>query len=190
MKILFLDVDGVLNDEQTCKRATWKDDRTFFRPLYVERVNRILAATGAKLVISSSWRVRYSTLEELKAAFHKFGFDPDLVIDKTPTGYRSRRMSETMYRGLEIQHWLSDNAENHDVESIVILDDDQDMLHLDHRLIRTEGFRVPLDGGISEAQVAEAIALFNTPDDVHKRFDWDQFVDNRQAHLNYLKDKS
>lgn len=188
MKILFLDVDGVLNDYEVCKKATWEDDRTFFAKKYVDRVNRILEATDAMLVISSSWRIRYDTIDDLKLAFRKFGFDMDRVIDKTPSRYEGHRFSEDTIRGLEIQRWLSENAEKYDVESIVILDDDQDMFHLNHRLVRTVGFQVDKDGGISEEQVAKAIEILNTPDDTHTRFNWKKFVNgNRQKYLNELE---
>lgn len=188
MKILFLDVDGVLNDEKTLKTATWDDKRTFFNKTYVDRVNRVLEATGAMLVISSSWRIMFPTLDDLKLGFRQFGFDMDRVIDKTPTVYEGKRFSESSIRGLEIQRWLTDNEKKYDVESIVILDDDQDMLHLEHRLVRTTGFMSD-EGGINEEQVSQAINMLNTPDDTHKRFSWKKFLNgNRQRYLNNLKE--
>lgn len=47
MKIIFLDIDGVLN-----RHGDGKD----FEPECVANLNRVLTATGAKLVISSTWR--------------------------------------------------------------------------------------------------------------------------------------
>jgi hypothetical protein len=54
MKVIFLDIDGVLN----CKKT--RNPRQF--PYVVDkrllrRFNRLLDRTGAKVVLSSSWRV-------------------------------------------------------------------------------------------------------------------------------------
>ncbi|HEY0708182.1 MAG TPA: HAD domain-containing protein [Polyangia bacterium] len=52
MKIIFLDIDGVLNDRSRDPAA----ESSSFDRAAVARLNRVLATTGAKLVLSSSWR--------------------------------------------------------------------------------------------------------------------------------------
>ena len=59
MKYIFLDVDGVLNHEQWYEDLDKNPDApafpySCFDPQCVARVNEILEATGAQLVISSS----------------------------------------------------------------------------------------------------------------------------------------
>ena len=69
-KYLFLDIDGVLNhdkwfDSEHYKKhqENWK--KSMFDPECVARVNRILEVTGARLVVSSSWR----TMGDLKEIY-------------------------------------------------------------------------------------------------------------------------
>ena len=52
MKILFLDIDGVLNGHE------WDDEAKScnIRRECVKRLNRVVSATGCKIVVSSAWR--------------------------------------------------------------------------------------------------------------------------------------
>ncbi len=52
MRVLFFDIDGVLNDH------TWNEiaQSNTIMPRCVEEFNRIIHETGCKLVISSAWR--------------------------------------------------------------------------------------------------------------------------------------
>lgn len=105
MKVLFLDVDGVLN---------WKNTMAYLgiNRKMTKRLHRVLRETGAKVVLSSTWR----KLDESYEMFiRKTGIRP---ISKTPN---------TMHgiRGREIEQWLKDHPE---VTSYAIVDDDGDML--------------------------------------------------------------
>ncbi|NJO18711.1 MAG: hypothetical protein HC877_24225 [Thioploca sp.] len=51
-KILFLDVDGVLNDAKSRK-----ENNDAMHPIYVRNLERILKETDCYIVVSSSWRV-------------------------------------------------------------------------------------------------------------------------------------
>lgn len=176
VKLLFLDVDGVLNDYETIVAASNQGRdlsleehlMDMINPTYVERVNRILQVTGARVVLSSSWRRMFDTMPEIRDFFAKVGFDTRLWLGRTPVRYHGLRLSDMPSRGLEIQRFLSSIIPVRDVTSIVILDDDQDMAHLNHRLVRTAGRAE----GISEKNVEEAINLFNTKDDAHVTFVW------------------
>lgn len=106
MKVLFLDVDGVLNS------ATWFASQppmavTEVDATAVRRIQRIVAQTGAKVVLSSSWRHQPELVAQLRAA----GVPID---DMTP---RSEN------RGDEIRAWLLGHPE---VTTFAILDDDAD----------------------------------------------------------------
>ena len=55
-KVLFLDIDGVVNNRKTRER---QGDTKFIgiKPELADRVRRIIAETGCKVVLSSSWRL-------------------------------------------------------------------------------------------------------------------------------------
>ncbi len=126
-KYLFLDIDGVLNHQEWYER-TWEKRKKQevkypyceFDPLCVERVNRILNETGAKLVISSSWR----NDPYLSDTFKEVGLPTE--FDKTMNYYQASVMGlET--RGQEINYYLTKGTGcmNKNVR-YVIIDDDND----------------------------------------------------------------
>ena len=124
MKIIFLDIDGVLNTPNYAVQAhaTWKRTNGRFKsrdqygdifdPLACACLEYMVDITGAKVVISSAWRK--SGLQVMKSMFKDRGIDID-VIDITP--------EFEFIRGDEIEAWL---AENDYVTNYVILDDDCD----------------------------------------------------------------
>ena len=108
MKVIFLDIDGVLNSDET------PNPRSF--PYIVDhqllgRFRELIAKTGATVVLSSTWRV--DPVGRLAAKFYKVPFDdicPDL-----PDAPRCE----------EIQSWLRQHPE---AIRYVVLDDDDDCL--------------------------------------------------------------
>jgi len=56
---------------------------------------------------------------------------------------------------MKIQEWLNGYIKNHLVESFVILDDDEDMAHLAHRLVKTNP-----EVGLTAEDVERAVVLF------------------------------
>lgn len=141
MKLLFLDIDGVLNHQEfycrvyedengdidKVKMQQWRDENPYplceFDPIAVKRVVDVLNETGAKLVVSSSWRIGDNG--SLKNIFAKVGlptefeFTPNLMYN-----FSSLKM-EDVCRGDEIKKYMEDK----DVDAYVILDDDEDMLN-------------------------------------------------------------
>lgn len=119
MKVIFLDIDGVLN------HMDWyNDDRNpgningeegDLDPICVERVKRICDETGAKVVISSDWKNQSGTIGRLGGV----GLPKEYIIDKTPT--ISDFVKHT--RGDEINLWLLDHPY---FTNYVILDDRTD----------------------------------------------------------------
>ena len=123
MKVIFLDIDGVLNSE-----SCFKDDQRRYRihPRYVRNLRRIVKKTGAKIVLTSVMRgsIRKNPLHYIHQLFNDYGLS---IYDYTPKG-------ESTIRGYEIQDWLD---KHRDVTNIVIIDDDTDMVHLSKYLVRT-----------------------------------------------------
>lgn len=111
MKVIFLDVDGVLNSDEYFDKIRNLDIQGIEREVDIEKIKLLKKAidkTGAKVVLSSSWRyTKYAQyLKELLSNY-------DIYVDSTPFIENER--------GLEIKKWLSDNQ---DVEDFVILDDE------------------------------------------------------------------
>ncbi|KKN16786.1 hypothetical protein LCGC14_0972480 [marine sediment metagenome] len=108
MKIIFLDIDGVLNTVQTLQRC---DGFIGMSPILVKRFNKLVKDTGAEVVLSSTWRLA----KNWRKVMAKNGLDMKFL---------DRTVRLNAIRGEEIQEWL----DRHDVEKYVILDDDTDML--------------------------------------------------------------
>lgn len=117
MKVIFLDIDGVLKEEDY--RAEFKDE--CFR-----RLKEIVDATGAEIILSSSWRIHYWKFVEngyetkneeilkLHNHFEKYGLK---VSGRTDYTMRSGPSS----RPDEIRRWIADKE---DLENFCIIDDD------------------------------------------------------------------
>lgn len=122
MKVIFLDVDGVLNHVGTTDLI---DGFIGFDPELINNFNKIVEAVPeAKIVISSSWRkpsaytTAYSDFNGLKKLFADRGLKGE-IIGHTPIygGYRTR--------GSEIRDWIQSHLNNDGVsDKFVILDDD------------------------------------------------------------------
>ncbi len=119
MKVVFLDIDGVLNSRKYDRTRDWKkqDDIDETRlPL----VAQIIAATGAEIVLSSTWRQHWdkdaSKCDEdgayINGLFAAHGLR---IYDKTPyLGLFAARREE-------VQGWLDECGA--EVERYVIIDD-------------------------------------------------------------------
>lgn len=154
MKVIFLDIDGVLNSENHAlemhklleegKLSKKKYYSTWDLPYEgtILPLKKIIDQTGAKIVLSSSWRL-LGREKMLNKIFEPYGFQ---IIDKTCNGVSLSKLKEcgfdhkncwdaqyrdfdidneynthTYDRGAEIAWWLHEHP---DVESFVILDDD------------------------------------------------------------------
>jgi hypothetical protein len=146
MRVIFLDIDGVLNSSEFMysetrpgypRRRRWPEEH--LDPEKIELLNQIIDKTGAVCVLSSSWRILIQPheLEEVMAAM---GFRGK-IIDRT---------GSCGGRGKEVRDWLLEHPE---VERFVILDDDsQDMDPLKEHLVRTSW-----DGGLEGKHVEEVV---------------------------------
>lgn len=134
IKVIFLDIDGVLNSQifYTERNQEKREKNSPFGANIDERcvgyLNQLIADTGAKVVISSTWRI--DGLEYCKSHLEAKGFKGE-IIGITP---HLRHLGG--FRGNEIHQWISENAEmlcgsrvNGDYKEYVIFDDDSDMLY-------------------------------------------------------------
>ena len=159
-KIIFLDIDGVLNCRNTFIEK--KQERVFYSKFLekndynlvklamcdidfykLQLLKYITLETGAKIVVSSSWKnLRVYTLIE-EELINK-GLP---IIDSTP--YINNK------RGAEIRKYLSENK----VDDFIIIDDDifddYDEELLNH-LVKTDFY----NEGLNEEKTEEAISFF------------------------------
>lgn len=131
--IVFLDVDGVLNSAEWHREGHRGLGRLgHFDPAAVARLNRLTQATGAQIVVSSSWR-QYGE-DYCRDILRQVGVAAD-VIGVTPILDDGSEIMRPVPRGQEIQAWL--DAQPSQPDAFVILDDDNDMEGLRHRFVRT-----------------------------------------------------
>lgn len=136
-KIIFLDIDGVLNTERQHDRCVeaglaYVDNFGYaFDPVSVANLKRIVDETGADIVISSSWKFwGLSTMQKLWTSREL----PGKIIDVTPNNVSDEMllsvdldlMDMPAGKGSEIKEWLSTNGSR--VTDYAILDDLPDML--------------------------------------------------------------
>ena len=155
MKVIFLDIDGVLNCVETkekCKAYVGIDDKM------VSWLKRIVEATGAQIVLSSSWKHDWEPIN--KEAQNEFGFYVDRALKKhSLTAIDKTYESNSEHRGEGIIQWVG----THEVDSFIILDDewyDFKELGLQSRVIKTEFYDE--NGGLTDDHVELAIELLNS----------------------------
>jgi len=130
MRVIFLDIDGVLNSHRTAIGFQTVAMRKF-DPVAVMMLHRVVKMADAAIVISSTWRLSkgwktliWGCLREAGWPWEEYGFVPQ---DECPIiGKTVDRLGPGKIRGNEIDVWLNEHPEYHD--DYIILDDDSDML--------------------------------------------------------------
>jgi hypothetical protein len=127
-KILFLDIDGVLNNEEWFRGCVQRGVYDPLNPELVQKLNKL----DCEVVISSSWGCdNGQTWKKLR----RKGFNLKVI------GYTEHYEmgSDWIVRGNSIKKWLHDNMGLADYQ-YAILDDDGDMLleQKDH-FVQTDG---------------------------------------------------
>lgn len=150
-KIIFLDVDGVLNSIDSedhiggCIGIDYSG---------VKLLREIVDKTGAEIVLVSSWkRGWHKTGPTSRLAYYleaRLEQESLSIVDKTEDSITNR--------GEGIHNWLLEHPE---VESWIILDDevfeDYEQYGCMPHLVKTDFY----DGGLKEKHVEQAISLLN-----------------------------
>jgi hypothetical protein len=164
MKAIFLDIDGVLNSTKSMHQAflnkskeeqgfTFPDNPT---PEHISHLSYICEQTGAKIVISSTWRIgnSYMILWRFLQAMGLKG----QVIGKTPQNGKCRGDEIKLF--IENHNLGKDRFLHNDpvdpITSFVILDDDADMGELMDHLVQTNS-----EEGLQREHALKAIEILN-----------------------------
>jgi hypothetical protein len=149
IKLVFLDIDGVLN----CFGAyDWGErPKALILPECVQQFNRIIEATEAQIVLSSSWRHvvlnGHMDLCGFEYLLRSHGVRGSLV-DVTPAE------CEDGDRGIEITMWLQAHP---GIKRYVVIDDMQyDIPQYGHSLVQTHG-----NVGLTAGDAQRAIEILN-----------------------------
>jgi len=123
LKVIFLDIDGVLNVASKKRDAYGQ----IFVPRFCDNLRFVIEQTGAKIVLSSTWRMRGIDFIREMWDFRKL---PGEIIDVTTTcsqlvAAEKFEFYDQVERGHEIQEWIDEHPE---ITNYVIFDDDNDML--------------------------------------------------------------
>ena len=128
MKIIFLDVDGVLNSdftEETVNGWTFVDDKS------IMLIKHIMDTTGAFVVLDSTWRQGYyGTTQKAPGDMSDWGeLEYEALKERCEKYgvwfYGHTPWPETGNRGAEIKRWIDENTggDKEELESFVIIDD-------------------------------------------------------------------
>lgn len=152
-KILFLDIDGVLNSADWFRRRTKPQQFSHdyeLDILLMQLFDEIVEKTGCKVVLSSTWRLSSTYMTDLE----RQGLNTNAIIGRTPNMPRPSNTSvEYCERGKEVVAWLRDHPE---VKRYAILDDDSDFLP------EQPLFKTSWQTGLTQEIAEKVISYLNT----------------------------
>ena len=114
MRIIFLDIDGVLNHWDGIQ----KHGMDYIGDAQVAQLARVVDATDARFVLTSTWRLEDKNITLVREAMAKHSIDEMLIDFTSNLGYTKR--------AAEIRKWMFDNR--HHIEKFAILDDDDEII--------------------------------------------------------------
>jgi hypothetical protein len=155
MKVIFLDIDGVLNcqsSESHCGGLIGIDDKK------VIVLSKIVKETDAKIVLCSSWKTFWEKKEKLDQ--NEMGNYLDRKLKRQRLYIIDKTTDKGSNRGYGINKWLEDRD---NIESWIVLDDDvfkdyeeEDILP---HLVKTVFYGS--EGGLQDKHIEIAIELLN-----------------------------
>lgn len=112
MKIIFLDIDGVLNTYG----AYGIHDPNSTKPECIERLNVILNETGAKIVIISSWKDQWG-IKTTTDILYSREVKMDSIFGGTANGFSKEKGIQKFLSEYPISHFviIDDNIELNDI---------------------------------------------------------------------------
>lgn len=158
-KIIFLDIDGVLNSVDYFEQTKGCKGYTEINPEKVKLLKEIVERTGAELVLSSTWRCLAKNNSEPEHPMYTYLTDTlkeygMKIIDHTPCIGQNRPK--------EIKAWL-DNQQDKDVRFVSLDDDFPEYEYkefgIGNCLVRTSFYEKY--GGLRQEHVEKAVEILN-----------------------------
>lgn len=151
MNIIFLDIDGVLNNDSIFRLSKQSIDESCVE-FFIDALEEV---NNAKVVISSIWRIGNKNLFEFENMICQQHAEPLLkILSFLHDDWRTKKLNKI--RGNEIEEWLS---RHQNIDKFICIDDDNDFLKT-QPLLRTDlttGF------GIQESEILKM--FFNGSND-------------------------
>lgn len=152
MKVIFLDIDGVLNDNDSktrCMGYIGIDDKK------VKLLSNITYNTNAVIVLTSTWKMHWQNYD--KEDQHEMGKYLDRKLKRQRLSVLTKTCNYGSHRGAEI----IDFVQKHSIDKWVVLDDeifdDYEECGILPHLVKTSFY----DGGLKEEHIDAAIKLLN-----------------------------
>ncbi len=150
MKAIFTDIDGVLNCSST-KERVYNSKIIGVEDVFIERLKKIVDATGAKIILTSSWKLFWeedndnNQIKYLRERLKEYGLE---LYDRT--------FDRGNNRGYGILKYVGHN----DVSRWAVLDDD---VFDDYKVFGILNHFVETDWkrGLSDEDVEKAIGYIN-----------------------------
>lgn len=183
-KIIFLDVDGVLNHQlfynnraESIAQKKWdkEEDISNFCPDSIALLNELTDTTGALIVLSAGMRFDHN-LDGLQELFKRAGLT-GTIISTTPSflsvslKVNGSESGYTVPRGVEIDWWLREHGYRRitwdeqkqknifcksAIKNYVIIDDDADMLYSQkEHFVKTNAYK----GGLDKQAFVKAVKI-------------------------------
>ena len=137
MKVLFLDIDGVLNDPEFIDNLHWdwhmsreERDLSMICKERVALLNQLVPHFDT-IVLSSDWRLT-NGVRGVAGYLEEKGFTGELHPTATPDLYD---VHSPHYRGYEVDAWLEENAPGADylcLDDSKLFREDQSVFYTDH----------------------------------------------------------
>ena len=171
MKVIFLDVDGVLNNKLFLKkrRIILKENKGIYIPRLDDKnfiaLKTLVERTNAKIILSSYWRYYFDkNLMPNNNGLHNHGKDLTLKLRKHNLSLKDKTSTDLtrfQKRGDIIKEYLHTHE---DIDNFVILDDDNIMKEFtDTNLVQTKP-----EYGLTMSDVKKAENILNNKTKVKK----------------------
>ena len=152
MKVVFLDIDGVLNSYQYLSRTSMEDAGIYdeLDPQKVDLLQKLVVQTGASIVLSSSWRESFENMMPLDYVARSL---LAVLKEHSLSIYGMTPLLKGQRDG-EIRQWLACHSE---VDSFVVLDDE----HYNWKELEAHWVKTSYYVGLTEQNLQQAVDILN-----------------------------
>lgn len=167
VKLLFLDVDGVLNNAST----SWDEYHNGLDDQLLKYLKYIVEHTGCKIVLSTTWRLNANAKRIL---LHTLKTRADINSDDVVIGQTLSLKANGLHRTHEIYHYLKYNEWRYNVVSWCALDDLalNKFDALSKQIMSGHFVRTNAKIGLSPHNALSCIAILNQFDDEYNPYDY------------------